>query len=126
MNDYDVVIIGGGHNGLTCGCYLAKSGQKVGVFERRHNIGGGCCTEEMTLPGFKHNLHSFIHGGLHSGPVYKDLELEKYGSRYLFPETQWGMVFEDGRALVQYKDIDRTCKEIEKFSLKDAGTYKEV
>ncbi len=125
---YDVIIIGGGHNGLTCGCYLAKAGQRVIVFERRHNIGGGCCTEEVTLPGFKHNLHSFIHGWIHSGPVYQDLELEKYGARYIFPETQWGIVFKEGgdRALVQYIDLDKTCKELEKFSLKDAKTYREL
>ncbi len=126
MADYDIIIVGGGHNGLACGCYLAKAGEKVLVLERRENIGGGACTEERTLPGFKHNLHSTMHGWIHGGPVYKDLELEKYGSRYVFPDPNYVMVFRDGRSLCLYKDVDRTCKEIEKFSRRDAKTYRET
>jgi phytoene dehydrogenase-like protein len=124
--DYDVILIGGGHNGLTCGSYLAKAGLKVIVFERRHNIGGCVATEEVTLPGFKHNTHSCYHGWIHAGPVYKDLELEKYGSKYVFPEAQYSAVFKDGRSIILYKDLERTCKEIEKFSPKDAQTYREI
>ncbi|MDY6861808.1 MAG: NAD(P)/FAD-dependent oxidoreductase [Thermodesulfobacteriota bacterium] len=124
--DYDVIFIGGGHNGLTCGSYLAKAGLKVIVLERRHNIGGCVCTEEVTLPGFKHNLHSFYHGWIHAGPVYKELELEKYGCRYVFPEEQYAVVLRDGSSLVFYQDMNKTCKEIEKFSRKNARTYRDM
>ncbi|MEA1959852.1 MAG: S-layer homology domain-containing protein [Bacillota bacterium] len=84
---YDVIIVGGGHNGLTAGCYLQKSGFNVLVLERMEKAGGGAWTEEATLPGFKHNLASLFHGILHMGPVYKDLELKKYGAEYLWPDA---------------------------------------
>ena len=124
--EYDIIIIGGGHNGLVCGAYLAKAGEKVLVLEKRANIGGGACTEEVTLPGFKHNLHSAGHSWIFGGPVYKDLELDKYGSKYIFVDPNSGIVFKDGRSLLCYRDLERTCKEIEKFSIRDAKVYKEV
>ncbi len=83
--EYDVIIIGGGHNGLTAGCYPQKSGEKVLILERLHKAGGGVWTEEAALPGFKHNLASVFHGILHLGPVYKDLALKKYGAEYVWP-----------------------------------------
>lgn len=124
--EYDIVIVGGGHNGLTCGTYLAKAGQKVIILERNQNIGGGASTEERTLPGFKHNLHSLFHGWIPTSPVMKDLELEKHGCKYIFPEAQYAVVFRDGRSLICYQDLDKTCKEIEKFSSKDAKAYREL
>jgi phytoene dehydrogenase-like protein len=125
-NEYDVIIIGAGHNGLVCAGYLAKAGLKVLVLERRHNIGGGACTEEVTLPGFKHNLHSAMHSWIFAGPVFNDLELEKFGARYIFPDAQYGMVFKDGSYLIAYKDYEKTAKEIEKFSKRDAKSYIEI
>ncbi len=73
---YDVVIVGGGHNGLTCGAYLAKAGQRVLVLEARDVVGGGCATKEVAAPGFRHNFHSNFHGIIQMGPVYRDLELQ--------------------------------------------------
>ncbi len=130
---YDFIIIGGGHNGLTCGCYLAKAGEKAIVFERRETIGGGCRTDEkiegeyITLPGFKHNLHSIVHTFIHAGPVYKDLELEKFGARYLFPEAQATILFPgEDRSLTFFRDLERTVQEFEKFSKHDAHAYREL
>ena len=56
MKEFDVVIAGGGHNGLACGAVLAKEGLKVLVAERGKWLGGGVVTREVTLPGFKHDL----------------------------------------------------------------------
>ena len=50
---YDAIVIGAGHNGLTCACYLAKVGLEVLVLERYHDVGGMTLTEELTLPGFR-------------------------------------------------------------------------
>ncbi len=73
MADFDFIIIGGGHNALICGGYLAKSGQRTLVLERRSRVGGGSISEEVTLPGFLHNLHSAFHRYVPDLPWYKDL-----------------------------------------------------
>jgi len=122
---YDLIVVGGGHNGLACAAYLAKAGLKAIVLERRNLIGGGVMTEEHELPGFKHNTHSAMHEWIFAGPVYYDLELKKYGSLYKFAPGL-AHVFEDGSSLILYRDIDKTCKQIEKFSKKDAKVYKEM
>lgn len=124
--EYDIVVVGGGHNALTAACYLQKAGNKVIVLERLAKAGGGAWTEEATLPGFKHNLASLFHGILHMGPVYKDLNLAKYGAEYIWPEAQVAAAFTDGRCLVFYRDLERTCREIARFSKKDAKAYEEL
>ena len=78
MTAYDFVIIGAGHNGLSLGCYLATTGHSVLLLERRGEFGGGLSTEEVTLPGFYHNLHSNFHGAIPFFPPYEDFELVGY------------------------------------------------
>ena len=87
---YDAVIIGAGHNGLALGTYLAKSGLDVDIFDKRAEEGGGLCTEELTRPGFLHNVHCNYHTLVGVSPVYGDLELEKHGLRYEKPDVQMG------------------------------------
>src|ERR1700678_3715864 len=69
---YDAIIIGGGHNGLTCGAYLARAGLKTLVLERRHVVGGAAVTEEV-VPGFKFSVFSYLMSLLHPR-VIADLE----------------------------------------------------
>jgi phytoene dehydrogenase-like protein len=123
---YDVVIVGAGHNGLTCACYLAKAGKKVLVLETREVVGGGCATKEVAAPGFRHNFHSNFHGIIHMGPVYRDLELQRYGARYVWPENQFAHVFPDGRALVWSRDPEQTVASVARFSKRDAETVREL
>lgn len=125
-DDYDLIVVGGGHNGLTTACYLAKAGKKVLVLEGRDVVGGGCATKEVAAPGFRHNFHSNFHGIIHMGPVYGDLELERYGARYVWPQNQFAHVFPDGRALVCSRDLDRTVENVARFSRRDAKTFREV
>jgi phytoene dehydrogenase-like protein len=70
--EYDVIIIGGGHNGLTCGAYLARAGKKVLVLERSHLIGGMVVTEEFT-PGFRSSTFAYVMSLLHPR-VIQDLD----------------------------------------------------
>ncbi|HEX5469473.1 MAG TPA: NAD(P)/FAD-dependent oxidoreductase [Gaiellaceae bacterium] len=123
---YDAVFVGGGHNALTCAAYLAKAGKRVLVLEARHVAGGGCATEEVAAPGFRHNFHSNFHGIIHWGPVYRDLELERYGARYVWPENQFAHVFPDGRAIVLSRSVERTAERIARFSRADAETFREL
>ncbi|MBU1052760.1 MAG: NAD(P)-binding protein, partial [Proteobacteria bacterium] len=76
MSKYDVIVAGGGHNGLMAGSYLAKAGLNVCVVEHQDMLGGGVQTREMTLPGFKHDVCSTWHGFICPNPVLKDDELE--------------------------------------------------
>ena len=71
--NYDVVIIGGGHNGLTAAAYLAKAGRKVLVLERRHILGGAAASDEI-YPGFTYTLYSYV-VSLLSPTVISDLQL---------------------------------------------------
>jgi phytoene dehydrogenase-like protein len=123
---YDVVIVGAGHNGLTLGAYLARSGLEVLVCERRHEEGGGLCTEELTLPGFLHNVHANYHTFVDMAPPVSDLDVRGHGAEYVRPEVQMASVFPDGTALVVHSDLDRTCTSIARFSEEDAETFRRL
>jgi len=125
--DFDVVAIGSGHNGLVAAAYLAAAGKKVLVLERNEWFGGGVVTRSLTVPGFLHDQHSMAHIFIQANPLLKNDELglkAKFGLRYAFPELPMMSVFEDGQTLGLYRDRDRTCAEIAKFSQKDAEAYR--
>jgi phytoene dehydrogenase-like protein len=124
--EYDAVIIGAGHNGLTLGSYLARSGLSVGIVERRAEEGGGLCTEELTLPGFLHNLHANYHTFVNLSPAFEDLDLYEHGLEYSRPEVQMASVFPDGTALTVHTDLDKTCASMSRFSEKDAETFRRL
>ena len=77
--DFDALIIGGGHNGLTCACYLARAGLRVAVFERRGMVGGAAVTEEFH-PGFRNSAASYTVSLLDAG-VIAELGLAGHGLR---------------------------------------------
>ena len=96
---YDVIIVGAGHNGLMVGAYLAKAGVKVCVLEHSEKVGGGVRTDEVTIPGFKHDICSAWHALLYPNPMFKDDELElfsRFGLKYVSPKTLTGVAFDDG------------------------------
>ena len=125
---YDVIVIGGGPNGLCVAAYLAKVGQKVVVLERRYEVGGGLATEEITLGGYLHNTHACYHMMVDYAPPYIDFakEFEGYRLSYIFPEPAVAMPFPDGRSICLYKDVERSCASIAQFSRRDADTYREI
>ena len=120
---FDAVVIGAGHNGMALAAYLAKSGWSVAVLERRTEEGGGLCTEEVTEPGFLHNLHSNYHSLVGLCPVYDDLELLDNGVEYVRPEVQMGSVFSDDTALTVHVDQKKTYESFARFSKRDAETW---
>lgn len=120
MTDYDVLIVGAGHNGLVCGAYLAKAGLKVCALERRHVLGGPAVTEEL-WPGYKISVASFVMT-LMQPKIMLDLELQQHGLEVV--ETPPGFQpFPDGSCLIFWSDTQRTCAEIAKFSARDAEAY---
>jgi phytoene dehydrogenase-like protein len=122
---YDVAVIGGGHNGLTCACYLAKAGLKVVVVERRHIVGGAVCTQDDLIDGYKIDVGSSAHIMIHLTPVIKDLELEKYGLVYIDCDPFAFAPMPDGKSAIYFwKDVDKTCESIAKVSPVDADNYK--
>jgi phytoene dehydrogenase-like protein len=125
--NYDVIIIGSGPNGLAIGAYLSKAGQKVLLLEKRFEAGGGLCTEQITIPDFYHNTHSVYMMMVDYAPVYADFEFEeRYGVKHIFPKLQVAMPFSDGRALCIYQDVERSCASIAQFSKKDADSYRDM
>jgi phytoene dehydrogenase-like protein len=123
---YDVIIIGGGPNGLEIGAYLSKTGLKCLLLEKRFEVGGGLATEQVTLPDFFHNTHAIYHMMVDYAPVYQDLNFAEYDVRHIRPELQWAMPLKDGRCLCLYTDVEKTCASIAKFSQKDANSYREM
>lgn len=118
--EFDAIVGGAGHNGLVCAAYLAKTGLKVLVLERRHVIGGACVTEEL-WPGYRVSTASYVMSLLQPR-IIQELELRKYGFEVL-PTDNLFVPFPDGRYFVFWDDLNKTCAEIAKFSRKDAEAY---
>lgn len=128
MQQYDVVIIGAGHNGLVCAAYLLKAGYTVALLEKRSVPGGAATTEEILpkeAPGFKFNLCAIDHEFIHLGPVEEELELKKYGLEYLYCDPVVFCPHPDGKYFLGHKSLDKTCAEIARYSQRDAVKYKE-
>ena len=128
-SEYDIIIVGGGINGLATGAYLQKAGLSVAIFERRDESGTFCATEEVLHPGVKLNLHA---SQLlpHLGPPFVDLELERFGLELLKPPgSNYGYFypFLDGNAvLFSRRDARETYEMFKRISPKDAETYRKI
>jgi phytoene dehydrogenase-like protein len=116
--NFDVIIVGGGHNGLTCAAYLARAGRKVLVLERREVLGGACTTEEI-WPGCKVSTAAYVNSLLRP-QVISELELKKFGFEMLPRNPSSFTPFPDGRSLLMGPDAKLTHAEVSKFSRKDA------
>jgi phytoene dehydrogenase-like protein len=123
---HDIIIVGGGHNGLVAAAYLAKAGLDVLVVERQSKCGGGVVSEELTLPGFRHDAFSSDHALIQANPLISQDELglkSKYGLKYITHSPGTAFVFPDDRALVLYDELEKTCESISQFSARDAEVY---
>ncbi|MEP6820324.1 MAG: NAD(P)/FAD-dependent oxidoreductase [bacterium] len=123
MSNYDIIIIGGGHNGLVAACYLAKAGLKTLVLERREIVGGAAVTEEIH-PGFRcstlaHSAAPFF------SQITKDLQLDRHGLEFITPSVKVLALVPDNGSISIYNDADQTIQELDKVSTRDAKSYPE-
>ncbi len=119
MSDLDAIVVGAGHNGLTCAAYLGMAGLKVRVVELRDIVGGACVTEEFH-PGFRNSTAAYT-VSLLQPKVIADLKLHEHGLRIVERRVQNFLPLPDGRYLLSGEG--RTQREIAKFSGKDAARY---
>src|SRR6186997_2331511 len=118
MPQYDVIVIGGGHNGLTHAAYLARAGRKVLVLERRHVVGGAAVTEEV-FPGFHISVCSYVVSLLRP-EIIRELDLRRHGLTIL-PLDGTFTPAADGRYLWRVDDHERSRRDIARHSARDAG-----
>lgn len=122
MAEHDVIVVGGGHNGLICAGYLAKAGLDVLVLERREIIGGCCVTEEL-FPGYQIDRGAASIIWIHTTPVLKDLAVDKQGLEWVELDPMIFAPYQDGRYVAFYSDINKTCDVISRLSQRDADQY---
>jgi phytoene dehydrogenase-like protein len=122
MDRYDAIVVGGGHNGLVNGAYLAKAGLKTLILERRHLVGGAAITEELR-PGFQFTTFSYALSLLRP-QIIQELELTKHGFMPLLMATRFAPG-EDGEYLLFNRDHDETLREIARLSPHDADAYEQ-
>ena len=130
MNNYDCIVIGGGHNGLVNAAYLARAGKRVLVLERRHVLGGAAVTEEI-FPGFRFSVFSYVVSLLRP-EIIRELQLPKHGLDILPLDGTFtplrpgdGPPKGGGDYLWRVNDHGRTIRELRRWSASDAEAYEE-
>lgn len=122
---YDAIVIGAGHNGLTCACYLAKAGLTVFVVEQYHTVGGMTVSEEVTLPGFLSDIHASGYQLANLSPVPHELSLlDRY--ELIEPEIPFSHAYPDGSIISVHRELEKTVAEIARHSDSDAATWRDL
>ncbi len=112
-HSYDAVIVGSGPNGLSAAIALAEMGRSVLVVEGKATLGGGCRTEEVTLPGFRHDVCAAIHPMGLVSPFFRKLPLGAHGLKWAHAPIPLAHPFDDGSAAVLYRSLSATASTLE-------------
>lgn len=124
--DYDFIVIGGGTNGLTCASYLLREGFSVILVEKNNYLGGCAVSDEITLPGYRHDVLATSINIWRLGPVETELQLKNYGYSDITPGTVASTPFLSGKAITIYKDERKTADTISQFSKADSKKYLDI
>lgn len=119
----DAVVVGAGPNGLTAAVELARAGLTVQIYEAQDTVGGGARTEELTLPGFRHDPCSAVHPFGVGSPAFRALPLDRHGLEWVQPEVPMAHPFPDGTAAVLGRTVGETAASL---GPRDAGTYRRL
>jgi len=124
--NYDVILIGAGHNGLVCANTLQRAGLSTLVLERRGIVGGAVCTEEM-FPGCKVDVGSSVHIMVHQTGIVEEFDLKSHGLEYcpMDPWATYPLPDGSGRAICFHRSLDETCESIAAISPEDAKAYRQ-
>jgi phytoene dehydrogenase-like protein len=123
MADYDLIVVGAGHNSLVAAAYVAQAGDRVGVFERRSVVGGAVSTVEH-VPGYQFDLGGSAHILIRLTPIVEELALGDYGLEYLELDPLFFAPYEDGDSVFIYRDVDRTAEGIERQFPSEGDAYR--
>jgi len=107
------IVIGAGPNGLAAAIRLAEAGRPVNVIEAADRPGGAVRTEQLTLPGFRHDTFSSVYPAAAASPVFARMPLERHGLRWTHPEVCYAHPVQDGRAVALYRDLERTAASLD-------------
>src|SRR6187401_377890 len=118
--DWDAIVIGGGHNGLTAAAYLAKAGRSVLVLEARERLGGACTLEQpFADEGYRVSPCAYV-VGLLDERVIDELRLRDHGYKVFVAEPFIWCPFEDGTSYAQFQDLERTAADMRANGFADA------
>jgi phytoene dehydrogenase-like protein len=119
---FDVIIVGGGHNGLVCAGYLVREGLSVAVVENKKIVGGCVVTEEVS-PGWRINTYGLEHYVIQNTPIVSDLSLPRYGLEYYSLEPTVFSPFKNQKHMLFHRKLEKTVSHISGLSQKDARSY---
>jgi phytoene dehydrogenase-like protein len=119
-----VIVIGAGPNGLVAAIRMAEAGRTVTVLEAAPQPGGAVRTEELTLPGFRHDTFSSVYPAAAASPVFASMPLERHGLRWVHPEACYAHPVPGGRAVALYRDLDRTAASLDAIHPGDGARWR--
>src|SRR5262245_18752813 len=123
---YDAIVVGAGHNGLACACYLARAGLRVVVLEEYPAVGGMTLTEELTLPGFRSDVHASGYQLANISPAVGELELADHGVELIEPRVAYAHAFPGGDCIAVGQDLEAAEMSVARFSAKDGRTVRSL
>src|SRR5215210_9337734 len=118
------VVVGSGPNGLAAAITLARGGIDVTVLEAADRAGGAVATEELTLPGFKHDVFSAVYPATAASPVFARWPLERHGLRWIHPRYCYAHPVAEDRAAALSRDVDETAATLDALAPGDGDAWR--